>query len=543
MYRMNTIIFYSIILLLSSALPLQAGWFPWDPSTLVTINGEEYTTEDFKVWWENWQEKDMKLPESPSLFVDWILLFKEAEKMRLYESPVYRKKVITFLRARTLMQLKGEEIDSKIKITDDDLWNQYQKTHSIRYQLNIFFFKNQETAQKFVDKLGNERVSGEEFATKHGRGDAYYSQRTEWYRPLAINPGWIPIIHELDKGEMSPPVSWKEEFVVLRLQDKLEESREDFDNVKKSLERAVWKTKENQLTIELVTRLREKYQVKVNTERLKQLIADATEVAISDIPLISTNNGDISEKIVLDKIRQVESFRNRNGFKTDANFQFKNQVVNGIIDQTLTSWEGLARKYEQKPPLKAVYEFYCQHRMIKLLEEKVFFSKAAVSQEEIESYYQENIALFTQPEVIRIARVQGAAEALKALWLEVALGKDFVQLAQKSTGQEVPLQDVPINHLDPKIKEVVDNLTVGEVSQVFTVDGQENLVQLIKRQGSQITPLLDVKEDVRKTLHTAKVEALRQEYLAKLQVEFPVEINDTVWQNLKKELEQLDETN
>ncbi len=69
---------------------------------------------------------------------------------------------------------------------------------------------------------------------------------------------------------------------------------------------------------------------------------------------------------------------------------------------------------------------------------------------------------------------------------------------------------------------------------MFTVDGQENLVQLIKRQGSQITPLLDVKEDVRKTLHTAKVEALRQEYLAKLQVEFPVEINDTVWQNLKK---------
>lgn len=537
MYRVNTIIFYSIILLFFSALPLQAGWFPWSPSTLVTINGEEYTTEDFKVWWENWQEKDMELPGSPTPFVDWMLLFKEAEKMKLYESPVYRKKVITFLRARTLMQLKSEEIDSKIKISDDDLWDQYQKTHATRYQLNIFFFKNQESAQQFVDKLGNERVSGEEFATKHGRGDNYYSQRTEWYRPLAINPGWIPIIHELDKGEMSQPVPWKGDFIVLRLQDKLEGSREDFSNVKRSLQQAVWKTKENQLTFELVTRLREKYQVEVNTERLKELRVDATEESLSDTPLISTNNGDISEKIVLAKLRQVERFRNRNGFKTDANLQFKNQVVNGIIDQTLTSWEGLARKYEQKPPLKAVYEFYCQHRMIKLLEEQVFFAKATVSQEEIESYYQENIALFTQPEVIRMARVQGSAEALNALWLEVALGNDFVRLAQQSTGQDVPVQDIPINHLDPKIKEVVDNLTVNEVSQVFTLDGHENLVQLIRRKGSQITPLLDVKENIRKTLHTAKVEALRQEYLARLRVEFPVEINDTVWQNLKKELE------
>jgi PPIC-type PPIASE domain len=538
MCRISKILLFSFVLSISTALPLHGGWLPWSSKSLVSIGGENYSNDDFKSWWENWQEKGMQLPETPNDFVDWVLLFKEAERMKLYESPLYRKKALTFLKARTLMYLKSEEIDKKIQISDDDLWNQYLNSHSPQYQINIFFFKKQPSAQAFVDKLGLEDFSNAELTANHGKEDAYFSERTEWYRPTSINPGWLPILHELEKGKMSSPVPYQEDFVVLRLQDVAEGNKKDFEMVKAQLREIVWNKEENRLTVDLLNRLRQKYQVKIENERLEQIDIETPGYAGTEETLIYTNRGEISESIVLAKIRQLQRFRKQNGFKVENTFQFKNQVVNGIIDQTLTSWESLARGYEQKPPFDAIYKFYCQHRMTKVLEERIFAPQAQVTEEEIEAYYQKNLTLFTQPEIIRMAIIEGDEEALNNLWLEVALGGDFILLGQKRTGQDIPIRDIPTNHLHPKIKEVVDNLTRNEVSKAFTVDKHVNIVQLVDRTPKHIMGLAEVKEDIKKTLYTSKMNALRQDYLNKLRVEYPVEINDNTWQNLKKEMEQ-----
>ncbi len=540
MSRISKIIFISFALLLSAALPLHAGWFPWSSQTLVSIGDEDFSTDDFKSWWENWQEKDMLFPENPSLFVDWLLLFKEAERMKLYESPAYRQKALTFLKARTLMYLKAEEIDNKIQLSDDKLWKKYLKSYAPQYQLNIFFFNKQEIAQAFVDKLEQESLSNEAFATSHGREDGYFSQRNELYRPLAVNPGWLPILHKLEKGKTSPPVPYKADFVVLRLQDIVEGNRDDFEIVKKQVQEAVWKEEENRLTVALLTTLRQQYHVKIDDERLEQLDITTPDYTGTDAPLIFTDRGEISEKVVLAKIHQLQRFRRQNGFKVENNFQFKNQVVNGIIDQTLTSWEGLARNYEQEPPLEAIYKFYCQHRMTRILEERIFAPQAKVTEEEIKAYYQQNLFLYTQPEVIRMAIIEGSEKALNDLWLEVALGEDFMTLARKRTGGDVPIRDIPANHLHPQVKDVVNKLTKNEVSKAFTVDKHISLVQLIDRTPEQTMPLSEVKKEIEQSLYTAKMAALRQDYIAKLRMEYAVKINDTAWQNLKKEMEQDD---
>ncbi|MCF6188719.1 MAG: hypothetical protein L3J49_14745, partial [Desulfobulbaceae bacterium] len=112
--KSGTLSFFLILLL--SVSFVHAGWLPWGNSALVTIDGREYSGDDFRVWWENLREKDMVLPETPDPFVDWVLMFREAERMQLYQDPDYRKKVLTFLKARTLMLLKAEEVDSRISI-------------------------------------------------------------------------------------------------------------------------------------------------------------------------------------------------------------------------------------------------------------------------------------------------------------------------------------------------------------------------------------------------------------------------------------------
>ncbi len=543
MYRINSIILSTFFFFLLLAPPLHAGWFPWSSTALFTIDGEEYSPQDFKDWWQNWQEEGMQFPETPNTYIEWSLLFKEAEKMRLYEDPAYHQKALTFLKARTLMLLKAEEVDLKIKISDEDLWQRYLKDYAPQYQLSIYFFKDETDAQKFIDKLGSLPLDATEFTEKAKSVGGFYTERTEWYRPLTINPGWIPIINELKKGTMSPPTPWKNNFVVLRLQDKLEGNLDDLNSVRDYVFKAIWKDEETRLTIELLKRLREKYKVTINSERLKELDISLPIEEISDEPIITTSNGDISEKIVAVKLKQLHRFRRNNGFQQDTSFQFKNRVVNGIIDQTLTSWEGLARGYEKKPPFEAVYKFYCQHQMVKILEHKLFTTNATVTDEEIKEYYEKNAALFTQPEVIRMVIVEGSTAGLNSLWLEVALGGDFRLLARKATGHDIPVRDLPVDHINPKVKEVLDKLTVDEVSEVFTVDGHVTMVQLIERRPAQIKPLAEVRESIRTQLKAAKFKKLRQEYINKLKEQYTIEIDNSVWQKLKEELEQLNEKN
>ena len=39
-----------------------AAWF-WEETNLATVNGTEYSAQDFKNWWWNWREEATPLPE------------------------------------------------------------------------------------------------------------------------------------------------------------------------------------------------------------------------------------------------------------------------------------------------------------------------------------------------------------------------------------------------------------------------------------------------------------------------------------------------
>ena len=63
-------------MLLGSA-DLQA--WPWGKTTLVTINHETFTTEDFRHWWKHWKEKETPFPDSLEPFIEWHLGTGHAE--------------------------------------------------------------------------------------------------------------------------------------------------------------------------------------------------------------------------------------------------------------------------------------------------------------------------------------------------------------------------------------------------------------------------------------------------------------------------------
>jgi parvulin-like peptidyl-prolyl isomerase len=540
MHRLIQTTIYSLFILFLSGTCAHGGWFPWSEDILLQIDETTYSSDDFNSWWENYKEPEMQPLKSVEPFLEWMLLFKEAERMRLYEDPGYRKKLLTFLKARTLMMLKAEEIDGKINISESDIKKRYQNEYTPLYQLNIIFFDNKENGSQLLERLGTGSLDDQQIEELAIGKDGLRKVDTGWYRRVSVNPGWHKILDNLKLGGLSEPVDWKNGAVILRLQQLKEGDQHDFAAMRKEIRDHLWKKQEQQKTIELLRTLRKQYHVVIDMERLEQLDLGAKSSDYSDDPIVTTDRGTVSENDFMVQVRKVQRSRRQNGFGEDNSTRFKKRVLNGIIDQTLTSWEGLARGYEKKSPFKEVYDFYCQHRMISGLKNRLFLPQAEVTPEEVKAYYQKHIKEYSQPEIVKMIIVEGDEKALNNLWAGVAMGGDFQLLARERLGHAIPVRDVPVDHLHKEVKEVVLKLTKGELSRVFTVDNHRTLVQLVEHKPARPLPLAMVGKQVAQLLREEKMTAVRQNYIAKLKKESSVTVTDEVWQEIKMKMEQVD---
>ncbi|NPA94409.1 MAG: hypothetical protein GXO58_03165 [Thermodesulfobacteria bacterium] len=535
--------FYALICMLLLAVFFPGtgycGW-PWQDATLVTIDDQDYTTKDFQVWWENWKEKGQKVIRTPDPYINWILQYREAERMRLYEDPVYRHKVLTFLKAQTLMLLKAEEIDSKINISERDIEEYYQKNYTPIYQVKVLSFVSGDDANALLDTVKGKQITVallEELAS-----DSTNKMRLEskLLRPAGLDPEVLKALQGLAPGELSAPIIRKKATLLLFLEQAKPGNKHDLAMVQRNIHETLWKKEENRLTTQLLKKLRKRYEVTVDRERLQSIDINKDLDSFSDEPLIRTKNGNISEKQFMAQLIKQRRFRRHNGFAIGDAQTLKEQVANGIIDQTLTSWEALDRGYEKKPPLKQRYEFYCQHRLIKALDRRLLKGMQPITHKDIEQYYKENISQFTTPEIIRMIVIEGTKKDMDSLWTEVAMGGNFQDLIEKRSGHTPPIREIPANHLDPEVKAVVDSLGKGEVSPVFTVKGHISMLQLLERKPPKVIPLDRVATQIRKKLQEQREKQVKDKFLARLRDNSTIEVNNGTWQKLRQELVETD---
>ena len=532
----------AVMLFFVSLSPLRASWLPWSSSTLVTINGQEYSTADFTNWWKNWREKGMSIPETPAPYVDWVLLYRQGEKMQLYDTPAYRMKVMTFLKARSLMMLKYDEVDSKIKISRQELWQRYLKSYVPRWQVNVISFHNKQDADAAYKKLLAGTVTVEELHKRAGSKGGAIAVRSRWQRPDNTNIGWQKILLGLGKGGFSKPTSYRNGVLILQLLSTAGADKKDFAKLRLGISRKLWREKEEFYTNQLLKRLWKKYHVQVNRKLLKELNINAPAAALGADNIITMDGESISVKAFMQQVRAQQKFRRNYGFKNAAAFNYKAQVLGGIISQTLTTRAGLDRHYEKKPPFDKIFRFYTRHRLVMALEKQVFLPQVKVSDKEIKTFYNKNIKEFSRPASFRLALVKGSRQEMKDLWVETVAGGDFMALARKKSPHGSSLvRTFTTDDMDAAMKTAVAGLAKGDVSRVFAWQGQYALVRLLDHKPAATLPLERVKDFIVRKLKQDKLKAVRASYLKKLRAASVIQVNDRVWQGLRQKLRRKDE--
>jgi len=516
------------------ASPAISRW--WDDS-LVTIDGVQYTPEDFKRWWKFWNDTGLALPETPEPYIDWLLLVREGKRMKLDKDPAFQHKTEVFLKFKSLLMLQREEIFDKIKISDSDLWARYEKLYTPIWLLERLQFYDKDTAQTAWQRLRDGTLTIDDLIKLPPEDGGPFQHHEDWRRPIGIHEAWSEIFKKLAVGEASEPIKDLNDYVFYYLKKKEDGSSEDFTKVKKQIQDYISDEMRKNLTLALLSRLEKKFEVKVDRERLAALDLNPNNQAYDDTPVIFTNRRNITEKefvAILQRDQQYMSAGHQT--KEEARQEIINRVAEGIISQNVVDWEALDRHYEEKEPLKWEYQFNYNHRLTTSLANRLFHSKSGVSDGEIEKYYSKNISRFSQPESVEIGVVEDKDGIVDRIWTEVATGKNFFVAVKENTEQDVAVKTIPVMHLDPAVRDILQGLAKGETSRPFMNQGHRFILFLRNRVPAAPIPLQEVSGKIRSKLQQLEIAQQREKYLELLKAGSEIKVNESKWQAVKKEI-------
>ncbi len=501
---------------------------------LVKINGVKYTNEDFKRWWANWKDKNTKLtPSTVQDFINWILLSDEAKALGLDEEPSYKRKVLIFLKVRSLLQLRYDEVGRKIKMDRKRLWKFYQERYTPRVKIKALLTDNETEAKNWISLIKDKNDFEKLYKNLLPKGKA---RDMGWKRPINTPSDLKKRVFGAQKGDVLGPLKHGKTWLVLFVEDRKEADEEDFRRIHSAVAETYRKYMDSVLTKKLVERLKKKYGVKVNWDVIKGVGLDDLPEDVKDKVVMKVGDVEVTAEQFQKLLKKEADLRLRKKKDKKALETLKKRIVNGIVSQTLIDKEALARHYE-RGPLKDVYWFYTRNRLIYELETKMIWPKVSVSDEEVKRYYQQHIENFTKPERVELAVIQTQdRELVKVIYERLKKGEDFFDVARDVMFHGATPRRFALKKLVPPVREAVERMKPGEVSNIIKYKNWFFIVKLIKRYSQEVHPFDEVKESIKKTLAKQRFEQLRREYIEKLRRQSTIEINENRWREVLAEL-------
>jgi len=508
----------------------------WQDPPLVTINDQSWDRQDFLNWWQEWKEPGMEQPQSPDDFIDWILLSDEAEQMQLYDEPRFKQKVHTFLKVRSLMMLKNEEVDEKISVSDEEIDRIYHRDYTPLLKLRSIELDSEEQCAAFMQAVSQGLSSDEVLSDP-----ALKLPQTGLSEPIVQRPNQLPphvrTLYEQDpQTRYLPAYSYQDRWFILEIMQRDPGNDNDRANVAESISYTLRKDKQRELTGQLNMRLMEKYQVKMDEQGMKRIHEDGPEEDVAEAAMITFPDFTITGQILY---KNALSHYQRFGGKEMKDTSFEEivqRVANDIVAQSLTSMEALNRHYESKPPFQSVYFFYQRHRLIRELESKLILPYTKVSDEELSHYYNEHREDYAYPVRVRYASVETRNEkmALK-LREDLRQGADFYQTLSPLSPAGIETKTTPLAHLIPEMQDLIDRLQPGQ-SDMLEVDGYFHFIRLIEEPKVDYKPFDQIRDALKVQLTQAKFSQRRAELVAQLRQRTTITVNQNQWQRCLNEL-------
>ena len=224
--------------------------------------------------------------------------------------------------------------------------------------------------------------------------------------------------------------------------------------------------------------------------------------------------------------------------------KIRRKALDGLIEYLLIKEDAVNQNYSHKDP--SFGKMMAQYRislMASLFKKRIIAQQIRLTEKDLKEYYQQHKEKFREPSRVKLAiiKVKKKEEALSLLE-ELKRGADFLRLARlKSEGEDQAERMNPTwwnqEKLPIQVKSSVEQMNIGEISEVIETPPFYQIVKLISREKGEIIEFSETKRMVQTFLGRERYQSLLNEYLEKMRKHSKIKINEDILKNLKKKVE------
>ncbi|MEW6676048.1 MAG: peptidylprolyl isomerase [Nitrospirota bacterium] len=251
---------------------------------LAKVGEARITQSDFERELKNLPDFAQKMFEDSSgkeRFLDELIkkeiLYQEALKKGLNKDTEYLKKVEDFKKITLVGQLLEKEIESKAKVSDQDVKDYYEKhrenfTAVSQIRASHILVKTEEEAKKILGRLKKgenfakiaKKISIDSGSAKNGGDLGFFSagQMVPEFEAAAV---------KLKPGEISEPVKTQFGYHIIKVTDKKPGQPVEFEKIRGLLSQRLSAEKQKEVFDSYIEGLKKTYKVEINKEAISKL--------------------------------------------------------------------------------------------------------------------------------------------------------------------------------------------------------------------------------------------------------------------------------
>lgn len=266
------------------------------------------------------------------------------------------------------------------------------------------------------------------------------------------------------------------------------------------------------------------------------------------MPLNSTFHGGIPKEKVDDVKRQALNSLIERAYMVQYAIANEISIPNSAVEERLAK---LRERFSDDAGLQkalgeeALSDFRASiYRLLlaRKAEEIVVNEKARLDEAEMRKVYQDRQEMFQQPERFRASQIlvkvdpalpeeerQKLAERAAGLLEKAKAGEGFYNLAYYNSDDPTKFVGGDMGHFFrgqtlPQLEAAIVKMQPGEISELLETRFGYHIIQLTEREEARLMTFEEAQERIRSTIEPQKRKGLREEWIAALKEQYPVEI-------------------
>ena len=436
------VLFFTVLVAPPTGIARQVG-------VLANVGEEKITFEDLENFANSLPEgysqsktgfaADSLLLES---LIDRTVLIKEAQSVGIANEPWLDEKTGRYEREQILLVYKRREVNGKVKITEEDLLQQFRMSGRDRaLRIAGILVETEEEATQ----LRNEILSGADFSRLARERSLYEETREQggdmgrYLRKDEISGFLEEAVFALKPGEITQPLRFlyekKWRYTIIKLLDEIPVPLSDVED---RVAEEVFGRKRFERQQALSDSLKSAYDIRLHSENMEAFLGSngMSEADFADLgkqPLGSYRGGQVT---VNDFLRFVpEGKRDPSRIKTVESFA--DFLVEFVIPTQLFIEEARAAGMHNAPDILQKVEAERFSAMLDTLRVRGVDRLVAVSDDEVRSFYRSNPELFMSLEELVVNEVLlGSLDEARWVRERAEAGDSMEKLAKEYTLRE-----------------------------------------------------------------------------------------------------------